>query len=64
MTASGDGLAYACLTHVPLATEFPAFVEPIFLGEAQKEGALNLRDLAPNGSRTTPSWAGSPGPSR
>ena len=47
MKASGEGLAYACLTHVPLATEFPAFVEPIFLGDAQKEGALNLRDLAP-----------------
>jgi len=40
-------LAYGCLTHVPLATDFPAFVEPILLGDAQKEGGLNLRDLAP-----------------
>ena len=47
MTARGDGLAYGCLTHVPLTTDFPAFVEPILLGEAQKEGGLNLRDLAP-----------------
>ena len=47
MKASGERLAYACLTHIPLATEFPDFVEPIFLGDAQKEGALNLRDLAP-----------------
>lgn len=42
-----DGLAYGCLTHVPLAVDFPAFVEVIRLGEAQAEGALNLRDLAP-----------------
>jgi hypothetical protein len=40
-------LAYGCLTHVALATDFPAFVEPILLGDAQKEGGLNLRDLAP-----------------
>ena len=42
-----DGLVYGCLTHVPLTTDFPTFVEPILLGDAQKEGALNLRDLAP-----------------
>jgi len=42
-----DGLVYGCLTHVPLATDFPAFVEPILLGDAQAEGGLNLRDLAP-----------------
>jgi hypothetical protein len=42
-----DGLVYGCLTHVPLTTDFPAFVEPILLGDAQVEGALNLRDLAP-----------------
>jgi len=42
-----DGLVYGCLTHVPLTTDFPTFVEPILLGDAQKPGALNLRDLAP-----------------
>jgi len=42
-----DGLVYGCLTHVPLTTDFPTFVEPILLGDAQKAGALNLRDLAP-----------------
>jgi len=42
-----EGLVYGCLTHVPLTTDFPSFVEPILLGDAQKEGALNLRDLAP-----------------
>ena len=48
MKAPGDeGLVYGCLTHVPLTTDFPAFVEPILLGDAQKPGALNLRDLAP-----------------
>ncbi|MBV9891712.1 MAG: hypothetical protein JO090_12600 [Rhizobacter sp.] len=35
------------MTHVALPVEFPAFVEPIRLGAAQAEGALNLRDLAP-----------------
>jgi hypothetical protein len=46
--APGDeALVYGCLTHVPLTTDFPAFVEPILLGDAQKEGGLNLRDLAP-----------------
>ncbi len=41
------GLVYACLTHVPLALEFPSWVVPIYLGQAQHDGALNLRDLAP-----------------
>ena len=45
--ASDGVLAYGCLTHVPLTTDFPAFVEPILLGEAQTEGGLNLRELAP-----------------
>ena len=40
-------LAYGCATHVPLLVEYPAFVEPIRLGAAQADGALNLRDLAP-----------------
>jgi hypothetical protein len=40
-------LAYGCATHVPLLVGFPAFVEPIRLGAAQTDGALNLRDLAP-----------------
>jgi hypothetical protein len=42
-----SGLVYACLTHVPLWVEFPAYVTPIYLGDAQGEGRLNLRDLAP-----------------
>ena len=41
------GLAYACVTHVPLTLDYPAFVEPLLLGDAQAEGGLNLRDLAP-----------------
>lgn len=42
-----DGLVYACLTHVPLTLDFPDFVTPIYLGEAQGPQRLNLRDLAP-----------------
>ena len=40
-------LFYACLTHVPLGLEFPPFVTPFYLGDAQGLGRLNLRDLAP-----------------
>jgi hypothetical protein len=42
------GLVYACITHVPLWVEPPPWVLPIYLGEAQGEGRLNLRDLAPD----------------
>jgi hypothetical protein len=41
------GLVYACLTHVPLTLELPPYVVPIYLGAVQHDGALNLRDLAP-----------------
>ena len=42
-----DGLVYVCLTHVPLSLALPPWVVPIYLGDAQHPGALNLRDLAP-----------------
>lgn len=45
--ASRGELVYGCMTHVPLPVKFPDYVLPIYLGEAQHEGALNLRDLAP-----------------
>ena len=41
------GLVYACITHVPLWLEPPPWLVTIHLGEAQGEGRLNLRDLAP-----------------
>ena len=47
MQGGVDGLVYACLTHVPLQAAFPSYVTPIFMGDAQGEGKLNLRDLAP-----------------
>ena len=40
-------LVYGCITHVELPIRFPDFVTPIYLGESQAEGRLNLRDLAP-----------------
>jgi hypothetical protein len=45
--ARDAGLVYACITHVPLWLEPPPWVTTIHLGEAQGEGRLNLRDLAP-----------------
>lgn len=42
-----QGLVYACLTHVPLSLELPPWVVAIHLGAAQHQGALNLRELAP-----------------
>jgi hypothetical protein len=44
---STDSLLYVCLTHVPLEVDYPDFVTPIYMGEAQGAGRLNLRDLAP-----------------
>jgi hypothetical protein len=41
------GLVYACITHVPLWLEPPPWVVTLNLGDAQAEGRLNLRDLAP-----------------
>lgn len=40
-------LVYVCLTHVPLPLAFPDYVTPLYSGEAQGDGQLNLRDLAP-----------------
>jgi hypothetical protein len=42
-----DHLLYACLTHVPLELDYPDYITPIYMGEAQGPGRLNLRDLAP-----------------
>ena len=46
-TTSNDGLVYACLTHIPLWVNYPSYVTPIYLGQAQAEGQVNLRDWAP-----------------
>jgi hypothetical protein len=42
-----ENIFYACLTHVPLEVEFPDYVTPIYMGEAQGAGKINLRDFAP-----------------
>lgn len=44
--ATGE-LVYACLTHVPLQVDYPAYVTPLHMGSAQAPGQLNLRDIAP-----------------
>jgi predicted O-linked N-acetylglucosamine transferase (SPINDLY family) len=40
-------VALFCVTHVPLLVEYPADVKVLHLGSFQADGALNLRDLAP-----------------
>ena len=47
MAERDAGLVYACITHVPLWLEPPPWVVTLHLGEAQGEGRLNLRELAP-----------------
>ncbi|WP_297354553.1 hypothetical protein [Paraburkholderia sp.] len=44
---SVQDLLYVCYTHVELPFEYPSFVMPIYLGQSQREGRTNLRDLAP-----------------
>jgi hypothetical protein len=39
---------YVCITHVELPVAFPPFVTPLYVGQAQAEGRLNLRDIAPD----------------
>ncbi len=47
MAVRDAGLVYACITHVPLWLEPPPWVTTIHLGDAQGEGRLGLRELAP-----------------
>ncbi len=56
-----EGLVYGCLTHVPLWIDFPDFVTPIYLGQAQGPGRLNLRDLAPEWEPYHPVLGGAAG---
>jgi hypothetical protein len=51
LTPGDDGLDDACLAHVPLSIDLPPWVLPILLGAEQRDGALNLRDLAPEWER-------------
>lgn len=55
------GLVYGCLTHVPLWLEFPSFVTPIYLGQAQNPGQFNLRELAPEWEPHHPVLGGTAG---
>lgn len=58
---SEPGLAYACLTHVPLWIDYPSYVTTVYSGAAQEEGRLNLRDLAPEWEPHHPVLGGSAG---
>jgi len=49
------------MTHMPLTIDFPEYVKPICLGEAQDEGQLNLRDLAPEWEAHHPILGGTAG---
>jgi hypothetical protein len=62
MAQPGDaGLVYACVTHVPLWVQYPSYVTTIHLGDAQRDGALNLRDLAPEWEPYHPLLGGTSG---
>jgi len=62
MVAGADGaLFYACITHIPLTVRFPPFVTPLYVGQAQGEGRLNLRDLAPDWEAHHPLLGGTAG---
>ncbi len=59
MTA--ERILYACLTHIPLEMDFPDYVTPLYMGEAQGEQRLNLRDLAPEWEAYHPVLGGTAG---
>ena len=62
MADGGDGgLFYACITHVELPMPFPAYVTPIYVGQAQAPGRLNLRELAPEWEPHHPVLGGTAG---
>lgn len=54
-------LAYACVTHGPRWVQYPPWISTICLGDAQVEGALNLRDLAPEWNAHHPVLGGTAG---
>jgi len=56
-----QSLVYACLTHVPLLVDYPKFVTPLYLGDVQGQGRLNLRDLAPEWEPHHPILGGAAG---
>ena len=55
------GLVYGCMTHGPMWVEYPPFVQTIHLGQAQCDGRLNLRDLAPEWEPYHPVLGGTAG---
>src|SRR5258706_5626335 len=59
--AAPEGLVYGCITHVPLWIEYPSYVIPIYMGDAQGPGRLNLRDLAPEWAPYHPILGGTAG---
>jgi hypothetical protein len=59
--AAAEGLVYGCLTHVPLWIDFPDYVTPVCLGQAQGPGRQNLRDLAPEWEPYHPVLGGAAG---
>jgi hypothetical protein len=42
-----NNILYVCFTHIELQFEYPSLIQTIYMGEAQNNERLNLRDLAP-----------------
>lgn len=41
-----SNILYVCLTHIPLEINFPEYVTPLYMGNSQKNGLLNLSDIS------------------
>lgn len=54
-------LFYACITHIELPMPFPDYVTPVYVGQAQGPGRLNLRELAPEWEPHHPVLGGTAG---
>lgn len=51
-----SAIPFVCLTDAPLKMSYPAFIKPLYMGDAHKdsEGGLHIRDLAPEWEKWYP----------
>ena len=61
MPVAAQSLVYGCISHVPISISYPPSITPIYLGCAQQNGGINLRDFAPEWVPHHPILGGSAG---